>query len=235
MTFADRVIAFNRQLRYTGNPLPKGIRIMHPFRESAQTLAIAEAFYQKYYRDDKPRWLILGINPGRFGAGLTGIPFTDTKRLWSVCGIAYEGKTTHEPSSVFVYEMIRAFGGAEAFYGKFYINSICPLGFTKIDEKGKEKNYNYYDNKDLLQAVHGFIIDNINTQKSLGVGADICFCFGKGKNEAILRSLNEKHGFFGEIIALEHPRFIVQYKAKSMGYYIDKYIEAFSRVGGRET
>src|SRR6266576_3975 len=126
MTFADKVNSFNKQLEYTGAALPQGIRIMNPFREFEQTTCISEAFYYKYYNDNNPRYIILGINPGRFGGGLTGIPFTDPKRLKSECHIDYEGKITHEPSSVFVYEMIDAFGGPEQFYRKFYINSLCP-------------------------------------------------------------------------------------------------------------
>jgi hypothetical protein len=230
MTFADKVIRFNDQLEYTGPALPQGIRIMNPFRESEQASHISELFYRKYYNDDNPRHIILGINPGRFGGGITGIPFTDPKRLKSECHIEYDGKSAHEPSSVFVYEMIHAYGGVEAFYNKFYINSLCPLGFTTIDNNGKEKNYNYYESRELENTVNGFIIENVRTQIDLGVATDICICFGTGKNETYLRKLNEKHHFFKEVIALEHPRFIMQYKAKSKQFYIDKYIEAFSRI-----
>lgn len=229
-TFAGRIMQFNRQLTYTGGKLPDGIRIMNPFRENEQVMDIAAAFYHKYYNDNHPRHLILGINPGRFGGGVTGIPFTDTKRLKAECHIPYEGKETHEPSSVFVYEAIHAFGGAEAFYKKIYINSICPLGFTKVDDKGKEKNYNYYDNKELEKAVTPFIIDNIKKQIALGVETDTVFCFGTGKNEAFLRKLNAEHGFFINIVALEHPRFIMQYKAANKQFYIDKYVSAFNAV-----
>lgn len=230
MTFADKIIAFNKQLTYTGNPLPEGIRIMNPFQEFDQTLQIADLFYHKYYNDDQPRHIILGINPGRFGGGVTGIPFTDPKRLKTECGIDYEGKPTHEPSSVFVYEMISQFGGAAAFYKKFYINSLCPLGFTIADGKGKEKNYNYYDNKELENTVIGFIIENIHKQIALGVNTDVCFCFGTGKNENFLRKLNEQHHFFKKIVALEHPRFIMQYKTASKQFYIEKYLAAFAEV-----
>lgn len=231
MTFADKVIRFNKQLTYTGAALPSGIRIMNPFKEFEQTMKIADAFYRKYYHDQHPRYLILGINPGRFGGGLTGIPFTDPKRLVSECGIQYTGKAAHEPSSVFIYEMIHAYGGVEAFYKKFYINSLSPLGFTTVDENGREKNYNYYDSRELLNAVTGFIVDNINKQIALGVETDLCFCFGTGKNETFLRKLNEQHGFFKKIVALEHPRFIMQYKSASKQFYIDKYISAFSAAG----
>ena len=228
MTFADKVIEFIEQLTCDGIRLPAGIRIMNPYREDSQAMKIAETFYHKFYNDNNPRSMILGINPGRFGGGVTGIPFTDTKRLQSECGIAYNGKTTHEPSSVFVYEMINAFGGVEKFYSRFYINSVFPLGLTASDEKGKEKNYNYHDSKELLLALRESITDNISKQVALGIHTGVCFCFGTGKNEDFLRKLNEQHGFFKKIVALEHPRFIVQYKSRFSQYYIEKYIAAFN-------
>ena len=229
MTFADRVISFNKQLDFKGS-LPPGIGIMNPFKENPDVNTLVGQFYKKFYNDDLRRHLILGINPGRFGGGVTGIPFTDSKRLQSVCGISYSGRETHEPSSVFVYEMIDAFGGAEKFYKSFYINSICPLGFVSIQKNGKQVNYNYYDSKELTAAVYDFIMESIGKQIALGVSTDTCFCFGTGKNEKFLRELNKKEGFFKNIIALEHPRFIMQYKARSKQQYIDKYIAAFKKV-----
>jgi hypothetical protein len=224
-TFADKIITYNKLLDFSGS-LPQGIRIMNPFKEDKNVLTISSQFYKKFYADNGPRSLILGINPGRFGAGLTGVPFTDPKRLMTECGIVYPGKETHEPSSVFIYEMIRAFGGPARFYKRFFINSVCPLGFTKINEKGKEVNYNYYDSPDLQEAVSPFIIDNIRKLVKMGVNSDVCICFGTGKNEKFLRRLNDEHQFFGKIIALEHPRFIMQYKAKTKQQYIEKYLEA---------
>ncbi len=229
MTFAEKVISFNKSVDFKG-ALPEGIRIMNPFKESQQVNVIMEQFYRKYYNDDHKRHLVLGINPGRFGGGVTGIPFTDSERLKDVCGISYQGKETHEPSSVFVYEMIAAFGGATEFYGHFYINSLSPLGFTSATKDGKEVNYNYYDSKELTAAVYGFIVENIRTQIDLGCYTDTCFCFGTGKNESFLRKLNDEKGFFNNIVALEHPRFIMQYKAKTKRQYIDKYIAAFHKV-----
>ncbi|HAH25374.1 MAG TPA: DUF4918 domain-containing protein, partial [Prolixibacteraceae bacterium] len=170
-------------------------------------------------------------NPGRFGAGVTGIPFTDTKRLKNECGLSYSGKETHEPSSVFVYEVIEAYGGVNQFYKDFYINSISPLGFTICDSKGKEKNYNYYDSKALTDAVYDFCVENIKQQIEFGIKTDICYCFGTGQNEKFLRLLNDQYGFFQKIIALEHPRFVMQYKAKTKLEYIEKYVQAFHQIG----
>lgn len=228
-TFAERVIAFNQDLDFRG-PLPAGIRIMNPFKENKEAMRISSEFYRKFYNDLLPRHLILGINPGRFGAGITGVPFTDPKRLIEKCGLQYQGDLTHEPSSVFIYEMIDAYGGPAAFYKDFYIHSVCPLGFTKQGPKGKEVNYNYYDSKSLINAVYPFIVENIYKQIDLGVKTDICYCFGTGENEKFLRRLNDEMKFFKKIIALEHPRFIVQYKAKSKATYIDKYLDAFKLI-----
>jgi len=228
-TFADRVIEFNGNLEFSGL-LPKGIRIMNPFRENAQIMPLSSAFYRKFYNDNQARHLILGINPGRFGAGVTGIPFTDTKRLVDPCGISYSGKVTHEPSSVFVYEVIEAYGGVNEFYNDFYINSVFPLGFTIHEGNGKEKNYNYYDSKELTAAISEFSIENIRKQIGLGIQTNNCYCFGTGKNEQFLQSVNRKFGFFQQIIALEHPRFVMQYKSKSRMDYINKYLEAFRKI-----
>jgi hypothetical protein len=229
-TFAEKVILFNKKIEFKGT-LPKGISIMNPFKENDHSMEISSAFYKKYYNDYDKRHIILGINPGRFGAGITGVPFTDTKRLMQECGLQFDGKMTHEPSATFVYEMIKAYGGVENFYRKFYIHSICPLGFTITNSKGKEVNYNYYDSKDLQASVYDFMINNIRTQIKLGVETDICFCFGTGKNEKFLNKINDEYHFFKKIVGLEHPRYIMQYKSKSKESYVDKYLEAFAQVG----
>ncbi|MES2764812.1 MAG: uracil-DNA glycosylase family protein [Bacteroidota bacterium] len=229
-TFADKVTEFNTNLDFKGK-LPEGISIMNPFKENPEIIPLSSQFYKKYYNDTASRHMILGINPGRFGAAVTGIPFTDTKRLKEKCGIAYTGKETHELSSVFVYDVVDAFGGAKEFYKQFYINSICPLGFTATSKAGKEVNYNYYDSRELTKSVRDFIIKSIKQQIAFGIETDVCFCFGKGKNEKFLKALNDEKKFFKKIVALEHPRYVMQYKLKSKQLYIDKYLSAFREVG----
>lgn len=230
MTFAQRAIRFHKSLTYTGGPLPTGISVMNPFRENKEALVCTTTFLEKYFNDTTKRHLILGINPGRLGGGLTGIPFTDPKRLISCCHIPYKGVMAHEPSSVFIYDMIAAYGGPEIFYRDFYINSPSPLGFTSTSKTGKEINYNYYDSKELLAATTPFMISSIKKLKRLGIFPDIAFCLGTGKNAKFLQALNAEHKFFNEIQPLEHPRFIMQYKLKQKNYYIDKYLATFQQV-----
>jgi hypothetical protein len=228
-TFAEKIIAFNKKLSFDGE-LPPGIRIMNPFRENEEALSVSSLFYKKFYNNNDERHLILGINPGRFGAGVTGVPFTDTRRLFDECGLPFSGKSTHEPSATFVYEVINAYGGTKKFYGDFYIHSICPLGFTIINDKGKEINYNYYDSRELTNIMYDFMISNIRKQINFGISTDVCFCFGTGKNEKFLKTVNEKYKFFKKIIPLEHPRFIMQYKSRYKQDYIHKYLEAFKEI-----
>src|SRR6218665_978806 len=121
-SLADKIIAFNRQLHYSGK-LPPGFRVLNPYLDNPETMKVMEAFYRKYYNDKGQRKFIIGINPSRHGAGVTGVPFTDTKRLQSVSGIKMESAHTHEISSVFMYEMIAAYGGPDNFYHNFYIKS----------------------------------------------------------------------------------------------------------------
>jgi hypothetical protein len=224
MTFAERIITFYKEVDYSGS-LPEGISIMNPFKENSRILPVITEFYKKYYNDNNQRHLILGINPGRHGAGVTGIPFTDTKRLAEHCGLSIPGLQTFETSSVFVYEMIEATGGAEKFYGSFYISSVSPLGFVSKGKNGNEVNYNYYDSKRLTDAVYDFMVASMEMQLGFGIKRDVCFCLGTGKNFKFIQELNNKKKYFSKIIPLEHPRYIMQYKSKDKHLYIKKYIE----------
>lgn len=191
---------------------------MNPFL-NGETMNICIKFYKKYYGDYNIRSLIIGINPGRFGGGLTGIPFTDPIRLQNVCCIENTFLKKQELSSVFIYEMIDAFGGIETFYNKFYFSSVSPLGFTK-----NNKNLNYYDDKELESSIKNFVIDCMNKQLAFGINREVAFCLGEGKNFLYLSKLNSEMKFFKKIIPLAHPRFIMQYKLKKKEEYIERYL-----------
>ena len=227
--FAEAVIQFFKGLEYKGS-LPYGISVMNPFLDNPEIIPVVSQFYHKFYNDCNQRYLILGINPGRFGAGVTGIPFTDSKRLSERCGLSIPGLNTFETSSVYVYEMIDAFGGVEKFYNKFFISAVCPLGFTAISSKGKSVNYNYYDDRKLTEAVMDFIINSLTKQLEFGIERDSCFCLGTGKNFKFLVQLNNELKLFDRIVPLEHPRYIMQYKTKQKHSYINSYIEEFRKV-----
>ena len=226
LNWNENIIAFNHQLQLNAKLLPRGVSVLNPFRgENAERINnISQQFYGKFYNDANPRKLILGINPGRLGAGATGIPFSDTKRLAEFCNISVSDFKSHEPSSEFVYKVINAFGGAKKFYELFYIGSVCPLGFVIDKGNGKAVNYNYYDDKKLEAAVTPFIIESIEKQLLFGVTRDKVYCLGTGKNYKFLKKLNDEKAWFKEVVPLEHPRYVMQYKRKSLDFYIEKFV-----------
>ena len=224
MTFAEKINLFNKRLDFNKS-LPEGIQIMNPFKENPGILQLTKRFYNKFYNDNKPRYFIIGINPGRHGAGLTGIPFTDTIRLEKYCGFKLEGLRSFETSSEFVYKMIEAYGGVNKFYSLYYVNAVCPLGFTRTNDSRRKVNYNYYDDAELNKTMYEFIVKSLKQQISFGLKTEVCFCLGTGKNYKFLTGLNHETKLFKNIIPFEHPRFIMQYKRKQLNYYIRKYLE----------
>jgi len=226
-TFADKVIAFNKQLNYAGQ-LPPDFQVMNPYLDNPETLDVMQQFYHKYYNDNNRRKFMIGINPSRHGAGVTGVPFTDTKRLKSVCGIEMKSAYTHEISSVFMYDMIADFGGADAFYKSVYINSPFPLAIIRRNAKSQWLNANYYDDPQLFEMVRGFMIESLKKHISLGLDTSEVFVLGK-KNALFISKLSEEAKLFDKLTILEHPRYIQQYKLKEKQLYIEKYILALNK------
>ena len=97
------------------------------------------------------------------------------------------------------------------------------MGFTKHN-----KNLNYYDDKRLEERLRGFVINCINHQLKFDLNKEVAFCFGEGKNYLYLSKLNNQQKFFKKIVALPHPRFIMQYKLKRKEEYIQQYIRELS-------
>ncbi len=195
---------------------------MHPFSDE-ETARIVNIFYKKFYNDNNPRYCIIGINPGRFGGGITGIPFSDPIRLKKECGIENNLKRKQELSSVFVYDMINAFGGVKTFYNKFYFTAVSPLGFVRGG-----KNLNYYDDKILIDRIVPFAVECFRMQIAWGLQTSVAFCLGEGTNYKFLSRLNLTYKLFDKIVPLSHPRFIMQYKLKTKDDYINKYLHKFS-------
>jgi hypothetical protein len=223
MNFADNILKFlfNLKLPFT---LPKDVEVLDAHtREDVRDAC--KSFYKKYYSDNNKRHLLIGINPGRFGGGVTGIPFTDPIRLEKVCGIENDFQKKQELSSVFIYDLIDAFGGAEKFYSEFYFSAVSPLGFVK-----NGKNLNYYDDKILLNHIQPFIVNCMRKQLASGIERAVCFCIGEGENLKYLQLLNEQHKWFERIESLSHPRFVMQYRLKRKQEYIEQYLKKLSKL-----
>jgi len=225
MSLADHLFNYYRDLQ-PPSKLPPGIDWLYP-QQDPRTLNILRLFLNTYYSDLNPRHLLLGINPGRFGAGVTGVNFTAPRQLRHDLGIDALEENGSELSAEFIYEMIHAFGGPAAFYGHFFIGAVCPLGFVKDG-----RNLNYYDDRSLVTTVTPFIINSMNTLLQTGMERKTAICIGEGKNLDFLKKLNDSNGWFGEIRPVPHPRFILQYKRKEKDVYIDKYLRVLTETLG---
>ena len=111
-------------------------------------------------------------------------------RLDEECDIRNPFKKRAELSSTFIYDVISAFGGVEAFYGEFFLSAVCPLGFMKDG-----KNLNFYDDRALEESLHGFILSTLRKQIDLGLNTERVVCLGEGKNFKFLAKLNREENY----------------------------------------
>ena len=223
MIFYRAVLDFFDSLRPPPN-LPEDVDILWPYG-SPEVRRVIDAFYRKYYSDRSPRIFLVGINPGRFGSGVTGIGFTDPPRLAADCGIPHSISGGAELSSDFVYRVIAAFGGPEAFFGRFYLTALSPVGYLRDG-----KNLNYYDVKGLPEKLDSWMAESMEKQIAAGACRRMAFSMGQGANFQSMCAFNQRHRFFDRIAPLPHPRWIMQYRRKRLDEFINLYLNTLSQA-----
>ena len=111
-----------------------GIDILTGFRANKATVA---KFYHHYVFPHQPKGALCGINPGRLGAGKSGVPFVDRAFLSELLGENVGDDV--ERSARFFRDVVKHFG-AKKFYSAIHVTNISAYGF----KKGR-RNLNYYD------------------------------------------------------------------------------------------
>lgn len=198
--------------------LPAGYGCINPYSDP-ERMAIVEKFFRTYYNDRNQRIIMLGINPGRFGAGQTGIPFTDPVRLEKDLGIKNPYDKREELSSTFFYDMVRTYGGTEKFYAKFLVDSVYPLGFVK-----DSKNVNYYDLPNVNEFMAENVVPSLNARMGWNINRSVAYCIGSGDNVRALERLNQHHHWFAQIRPMFHPVWIMKYHRADADQYITGYM-----------
>lgn len=219
-TFAEKAVEYFYNLKIPGK-LPPGMEVLNPY-DSPEVKNTVKEFYTKYYSDKRKRIYILGINPGRFGGGLTGISFTDPVALRVHCGIQNSFSDKKELSSEFIYYVIGAYGGPEKFFAEFFLSALYPLAIIR-----NGKNYNYYDDPWAYGFFRESIRESLKQQSSFGTKGDSAICLGI-KNYKYLKIFNDELGLFRNIAVLDHPRYIMQYKRKRLEEYIETYLRTLN-------
>ncbi len=206
------------------NKLPNSIEVLNPYKDK-EVIRINKQFFEKYYSSEKTRIILLGINPGRFGAGITGISFTDPVVLETNLKINNNLQKKTELSATFIHSVINEYGGPQLFFDDFLLSAVCPLGFIK-----NGVNINYYDDKELLKAVLPFIKESLQIQARITGDNILCGCIGQGKNMKFLLELNKEMKLFKKIIPLPHPRWVMQYKRKELSSQVSNYIRLLNSI-----
>ena len=221
-SFSQKLLSYYKQLA-APQQLPTEVEVLNPYTHS-RAFEYAQLFYEKYYNDTHQRTICFGINPGRFGAGVTGVPFTDPLLLQEACGIPNNLEKRSELSARFIHEMIAAYGGCDLFFRNYYISAVSPLGYVRDGI-----NLNYYDIKGFKTIFEIYVIEQIEIQLDFGINTQTAYSIGKGQNIQFLNYINQKKKFFNRIIPLPHPRWVMQYRLKRKDEFIQEYLTAFSK------
>lgn len=222
MFFSSKAVQYFFNIKSSAS-FRNGVQVINPY-DSDEAKRTVTKFYSKYFKDNNKRLFVFGINPGRFGGGLTGISFTDPVALREHCGIENNLGNKKELSSKFIYEMINAFGGTDIFYSNIFLSALYPLALVKDG-----KNYNYYDDKNLFNILKPDIVASIRSQIEFGAKKEKVIILGK-KNAEYFKIINDEFNFFNEVVVLDHPRFIMQYRQRLKNKYIANYIRAFNKT-----
>lgn len=223
-TFGQKVIDFYGDFSVPKRLFPSKVKVLNP-HANPETHDLMAEFYGKFFSDARKRIFIFGINPGRFGGGNTGVQFTDPVALEEKCGIKNKLAKKRETSSRFIYDAIDLWGGARKFYKSFFLTAVFPLGLVRDG-----LNFNYYDDPKFLPKIKLLIVESMKQQIEFGADPRSVIVLGTGKNLKVFRSINDEHGFFSHVYALEHPRFIMQYRKKQLKKYLKKYQAAFLKA-----
>lgn len=199
--------------------LPPGFEVLNPYVEP-EVQRVVRAMVRRYYVAAPSRISVWGINPGRFGAGLTGLSFTDPWAVAHQLNVPTTLVGRRELSAEFISDVIDAYGGPSAFYHDIYLGAVSPLGYVK-----EGVNVNFYDTPELLRAVTPYAISYMKQQLAFGLRNDVAVVLGSGKlKHAMERFINPEVGI-QNIVYLDHPRFIMQYRRSQRSAYVERYVE----------
>lgn len=112
-----------------------GIQILSGFEDNIE---LVRQFYRKWYDSEPNTKIVLcGINPGKKGAGKTGVPFVDYRGISQLIEGVYDDDW--EQSAQFIYSIIEEIG-AKTFFNHVYLTNVSWFGF-----QSKGKNVNYHE------------------------------------------------------------------------------------------
>ena len=181
----------DRELSDTVSRLRFGLPVAHVYNPLSYAWAPHLAYLQRFGSTPK-RNVLIGMNPGPFGMGQTGVPFGDVGFVRDWMGIEErirKPKTEHAKRPVLGFDCTRSevsgsrlwgwakehFGTAEAFFESFFVLNYCPLIF--LEESGRNRTPDKLpkdERQGLIEACDHALRESIaylNPEHVIGVGA----------------------------------------------------------------
>ena len=183
-----------------------------------ENIDIVNEFYKIVYQKNNVNRIVLcGINPGRNGAGKTGVPFIDNLSLSKILSKIEERDS--EPSAQFVWSVISKFNNFNEFFDSVYLTNISWLGFTK-----NGNNYQYYEleNELRVEFIKGFV-QEMNIVKPYAI---IPLSIDVNKDINILKNKYNKN--WNVINRLNHPSWC-SFNTERANEWCNRYYEEIKR------
>lgn len=151
MNSSDLLVDLSRTLAFELDALPFG----PPVHTTYNPLVYAREPHERWLRlrgQGPKKYLLLGMNPGPFGMGQTGVPFGDVAMVRDWIGVSghVEQPQRHHPKRPIVgFDLTRSegsgkrlwgwardrWGSADAFFADFFAQNYCPLWW--VDDGGR--------------------------------------------------------------------------------------------------
>lgn len=191
MTNVSPLVGVSRALAAAVDPL----EFPAPVHTQYNPLVYAREPHERWlnrYGQGTRRWLLLGMNPGPFGMGQTGVPFGDVPAVRDFLGIT---GNVNQPAHMHPKRPIEGFalkrregsgkrlwgwaeerwGTADRFLSEFFAHNYCPLWF--VDEGGRNLTPETLRGGDIDalyeacdEALRG-VVDALRPEVVFGVGA----------------------------------------------------------------
>lgn len=133
----DLHLSFMDRLRDEGDVLRElereQISILPGFTDQAE---LVRSYYKKFYSKQGRRIVFCGINPGKYGAGKTGVPFIDFHGISRM--LPGHDRQDKERTAQYMLSIIEEYEPGE-FQDAVYLTNLSWYGFLR-----NGKNFNYY-------------------------------------------------------------------------------------------
>jgi len=184
------VVKLSRKLSRAVDKLEFGPPVTHVYNPLAYAREPHERFLERYARPGVEA-LFLGMNPGPFGMGQTGVPFGEVglARDWlGIEGKVKRPRNEHPKRPIQGFDCTRSevsgarlwgwakkrFESADAFFDRFFVWNICPLLFLEESGKNRTPDKLPAHEREPLQAICDDslrrLVDVIQPERVIGIG-----------------------------------------------------------------